>query len=70
MSATLDISGAVLVVHELTEAEIPSMISTSHFLPSWRLKTIRSEANQADTAARPKELRAEKTVVTVEVTRL
>ena len=40
----------------------------SYFFPSCRLKMMRSEANQADTAVRLKELKVEKTVVRVEVT--
>ena len=45
-----------------------SRTSASHFLPLYLLKTIYSEMNQVDTAMRPNELKAEKTVVRVDVT--
>ena len=68
--AVFDFSGAVThpTVALSSLPETSSRISASHFLPLCRLNTMRSEANQADTAARPKELKAEKTVVIVEVT--
>ena len=69
--AVFDFSGAVFIhptVALSSRPETSSRISASHFLPLCRLNTMRSEANQADTAARPKELKAEKTVVIVEVT--
>lgn len=66
--AVFDFSGAIPFTHLQPEVETSSRTSESHFLPLCRLKTIRSEANQADTAARPKELKAEKTVVIVDVT--
>jgi hypothetical protein len=71
--AVFDFFGAVFFIHlypvavSIFSAE-SSRISASHFLPLCLLKTIRSEANQADTAASPKEAKAEKTVVRVEVT--
>lgn len=74
LKAVFDFSGAVFFIHPYpvassTLSETSSSISASHFFPLCRLKTIRSEANQADTAIRPKELKAEKTVVIVEVTK-
>lgn len=42
--------------------------SLSHFCPLCRENAHRSEANQADTAARPKDVNAVRTVVSVEVT--
>ena len=44
--------------------------SASHLRPLCRAKAQRSEANQVETAVRPKQLSAEKTVVSVVVTRL
>jgi hypothetical protein len=44
--------------------------SCSHFPPLYREKIHRSDANQVDTAAKPKELNAVKTVVIVHTTGL
>lgn len=42
--------------------------SLSHFLPLCLEKVHRSEANHAETAARPKDVKAVRTVVIVDVT--
>ena len=50
---------------DITASHQSSSESCSHFLPLCREKTQRSDANQAETAAKPKELNAVKTVVIV-----
>jgi hypothetical protein len=52
----------------LTNSLVDSVkTSLSHFWPLWRENAHLSDANQAETAARPKEVNAVKTVVNVEV---
>lgn len=51
---------------DITASQKSSRESCSHFLPLCRAKTQRSDANQVDTAAKPKELNAVKTVVMVQ----
>jgi hypothetical protein len=50
---------------DIIASHMSSSESCSHFLPLCREKTQRSDANQVDTAAKPKELNAVKTVVIV-----
>lgn len=54
---------------EQTRTFVSESTSASHFWPLWRVKIQRSDANQVDTAARPKQLNAEKIVVVALVTR-
>lgn len=48
---------------------VSEIMSASHFSPLCRVNAHRSDANQNETAVRPKQLKAEKTVVTVDVIR-
>jgi len=50
---------------DITASHQSSSESCNHFLPLCRAKIQRSDANQVDTAAKPKELNAVKTVVIV-----
>lgn len=62
------------MIHLMPGAEqiltfVSESTSASHFCPLCLVKIMRSEMNQVDTAARPMQLSAEKTEVSVVVTR-